>query len=478
MQADSAVAVLASIVVVGCTATARLTRPDGDGGWSVERRRTEVAARVDAVNAERPRAAGPLALADALALAERGNRRVAEAERGLVEARERVWQARAQLFPSTVGSGRYTWYSDPQTTGVHLPPGVLPAGVSPVVTVRESRFGVVNGTVTLPLDVSGAIRHALAAAQAGYRGEAARVWATRLGEQVRVIRAYFDVLEAERLRDVTRQTIALDREQLGNAEERFAAGRLTKNELLVVQVALRNAEEQLLQRELAIDQARWELNQAIGLPVDGPTELADVASPPVLPGTEEALRLAHAHNPAVAALLEERQRLDETAQSLARGWLPRVSAGGAIDYSSATIVQPQRIESGFVGFSWDLGTDGRRAAEIVEARAAADRSRIALERELGELEAAVRAAHRGVEERLAAADAARASVAQAEENLRIRREQFGAGRATSDDVLDAEALLAAERATLAGALYQAHARRAELQRLMGLPLDDVVAEAR
>ncbi|HJQ84591.1 MAG TPA: TolC family protein, partial [Candidatus Binatia bacterium] len=65
-----------------------------------------------------------------------------------------------------------------------------------------------------------------------------------------------------------------------------------------------------------------------------------------------------------------------------------------------------------------------------------------------------------------------------EENLRIRREQFAAGRATSDDVLDATVLVASERATLAGALYQAHARRAELQQLIGLPLDAVVADTR
>jgi outer membrane protein TolC len=70
------------------------------------------------------------------------------------------------------------------------------------------------------------------------------------------------------------------------------------------------------------------------------------------------------------------------------------------------------------------------------------------------------------------------AVAQAEENLRIRRQQFDAGRATSDDVLDATALLAAQRATVATALYQAHTRRAELQALIGLPLDDLARQTR
>src|SRR5439155_1298955 len=258
-----------------------------------------------------------------------------------------------------------------------LPPGLLPAGATPpAVIVRQAEFGVVNGTLRLPLDLSGELQHTLAAAQAGYRGERARLWATRLAEQVRVIRAYFQLLEAERLAEVTEQTIATDRQQRANAEQRFAAGRLTKNELLVVQVALRNAEEQRLQRALAIDQARWALNQAVGLPVDAPTAVVDVRERPAVPEADEALRLARATNPVLASLLEEQQRLEESARALARSRL------------------------------------------------------------------------------------------------------FDAGRATSDDVLDAEALLAGQRATRAGALYQAHTRRAELQELLGLPLDAVVGETR
>ena len=457
---------------------ARVTRPDGDGGWSPERRTREVAARVDAGASLVTRPEGPLTLAAALALAARGNRRIAEAEDELAEARERVWQVRARLLPTTTGSGRYTWYSDPLTTGVQLPPGILPRGVSPVVIVREAQFGVVNGTITVPLDVTGELLKSLAAAQAGYRGERARVWATRLAEDLEVVRAYFRLLETERLREVTRETIAVDRQQLANAQERFSAGRLTKNEVLVVEVALRNAEQRLLRDDLAIDEARWRLNEVTGLPVDAPSEVVDVTGPVVVPAADEALRLSRAYNPTVVALLEEQQRLDDTVSALERGWLPHVSAGGAVDYSSATIVQPQQVESGFVGFTWDLGTDGRRAAEIAEARIATDRTRIALERELRELEAAVRRTQQSAEERLAAAEAARVGVVQAEENLRIRRDQFGVGRATSDDFLDASRLLAFERATLASALYEAYARRAELQRLIGLPLDALAMEAK
>src|SRR5579885_3052947 len=451
---------LVGIGLAGCGAIAGFTRPEGDGGWTPAERHAEVAARAAAagvdLGAGTPPPAAPrrLDLAAVLALAAEGNRRIAEARRDVEIARARVAEARGRLLPDVTGAGRYTRYTDPQTTGVALPPGFLPRGVAPpVVTVREAEVGVVNGTLTVPLDFTGELRHALGAAQAGYRGERARLWATTLEQEVAAIRAYFQLLEAEHLRTVAEQTVAADREQLA-------------------------AEQALLRRTLAIDQARWALNDACGLPVNAPTEVVDVPARPEVPAVEDALRAASAHNPVIVALLEEQQRLEETARSLARGRLPRLAAGGAINYSTETILQPQRIGSGFVGFTWDLGTDGRREAEIAEARQAVERNRLELECDLRAIEASVRETQQAAAERLAALSAAEAAVGQAEENLRIRREQFAVGRAQSEDVLDAEALLARQRATLASALYEAHTRRAELQQLMGLPLDAVVPASR
>ena len=480
----------AVVLLTACGPARLLTRPEGNGGWSPERRQEELSARAAAAGVDLgpsgdtavPSTTGPparpLDLPTALALAAHGNRRIAEAEKDLDVAEARFRDARGRLLPATTGSGRYTRFTDELTTNVVLPPTLLKTlgGKAPTVAVRAEEAAVFNGTVTVPLDLTGEIVHALRAAQAGYRGERARLWATTLEQQLVVIRGYFDLLEAERLRDVTRQTLASERQQLASAESRFENGRLTKNELLVVQVAVRNAEQLLLQRDLAIDQARWALNQAIGLAVDAPTEVVDVATPPEVPAVDAALRQAYTTNPALAALFEEQQRLEDTATALVRSRFPRVSGGGTVDYTTSGIVQPQRFGSGFVGFTWDLGTDGRREAEIAEARATAERNRIEVERALRELEALVRTTQRAAEERLAALAAAEVAVGQADENLRIRRQQFDAGRATSDDVLIAEAILASERATLASALYQAHTRRAELQRLMGLPLDALTAE--
>jgi len=335
--------------------------------------------------------------------------------------------------------------------------------------LRESALGTLNGTVLLPIDLSGELHHALAAAQAGYRGERARAWATTIDRQLAVVRAYFELLEARRLGEVADQNVTLYRRQLNDADSRFQNGRITKNEVLVVQVALRNAEEEGHRLDLAIARARYALNEQIGAAVNAPTDAVDVAERPLSPSIAEALEQTAASNPVLRSLVEEQQRLEETTTSLGRRRLPRFSTGAAIDYSSTGPVEPRDVGSGFVGFTWSY--DASLEADIAAAKIAADRNRLEVERELRELESLVRSTHQAIEERLGAFAAAETGVGQAEENLRIRQSQFDVGRASSEDVLDAQALLSRERAERATALYQAHVRLAELRALMGVASD-------
>jgi len=514
---------LAVALLPGCFAWQTLSRPEGAGGWSIERRAETVenigrsagvavdgrAARNPSLPADsgaadeaylrdpglppgtnrrlaaqaaghqsvaipadaRERPAAALDLPTALGLAKRGNRRIAEADKQVEAAAARVMDVRGRLLPGTTASSRASWYTAGQTTNVDLPPGLLPPGTAiPVVTVRDPQNAAFNGTVLAPLDLTGELWHTLQAAQAGYRGEKARAWAATLDQQLVVVHAYYELLEAIRLKRVAEQTREVYDTQFAIADDRYRNGRLTRNDLLTFDVARKNAEQTLLQRNLQIERARWSLNEAIGADIDRAVDPVDERGAPALPAVEESLRIAWANNPVLVALVEEQQRIEEGVIALERSRLPRFNAGGTIDYQTSDILQPQGIGSGFVGFAWDLGTDLRRESQISAARIEAERNRIGLERQMRELEAAIRTAHLAAEERLAAYRTAQSAVEQAEENLRIRRQQFDAGRAQSDDVLIAENLLSQQRATLATALYQAHVRKAELQRLIGLPI--------
>jgi outer membrane protein TolC len=412
-----------------------------------------------------------------LARAERSNRALAAAGVRAQIARQRALEARGLLLPGTTASGAYTWYSDVRSTRVD--PGAFLPGAPPFeVVLSDSDAGTINTLFALPLDLSGELRQTLAAAQAGYRGEAARRWATELDQDVLVIRAYYDRLSAERLREVTEQTVALYQKQYADADQRFQAGRLTKNEVLEVQVVLRNAQQRMQRDDLFIERARWAFNQAIGVDVNAPTQVVDVRERPLLPDDAEMLRTAQEKNPILTALFERERQLEAELGALERSRFPRFNAGGELNYSSSTLFTPQAIGSGFVGFSWDLGTDTRREQRITAAKLAVDENRIQLEAELRTLEQSLRVTRRSAQERLTALDTAEIAVGQAEENLRIRQQQFDAGRAQTRDVLEAQRLLAEQRAVLATALYEAQTRRAELQQLMGEPLEPLLAAER
>lgn len=474
---------LAMLLASGCSTVHLLTRPEGDGGWTASERREQLGDRARSAEVSLdaapvvPESTETLALDDVIRLAA-ANRRVIEADRNVDLARAGVDQARGRFLPQVTGQGRYNWYTDPQTVQIDLAPGLLPPGTAvPSAVIRETDFFTVNGTAIAPIDVFGELTKNLTAAQAGYRAEEARRAGVLLAEQVAATRSYFGLLEAQRLIEVEQQTLASQRQQLSNAEARVTQGRLTKNELLVVQVAVRNTEQELRQLELRERRARWTLNQLIGRPIDATLALADVVTPPVLPAADDALREAFATNVTLRVLLEEQQRLEDAASSLGRSRLPRFQGGGTIDYSTQEIIQPQRIGGGFVGFTWDV-LDAPRDAEVAKARIAIEQNRTRIERTLREVEAAVRATHGAAEERLTALATAETAVVQAEENRRIRAQQFDVGRATSEDLLDAETLLARQRAVLATSRYQAHVRAAELEELIGRPLESILTTAR
>jgi outer membrane protein len=480
-----AVGFAGAVAILTLAAGCASLRPGGDGGWDAARRRAalEGAARaIDSPLADpariRPVGEGapePIDLATALERARRENRRLAAARAGLDASGSDVTRALGRFLPATTASGRYARHTDPRTNRITEFATETPGASPPSVTIRDDEEGTVNGRIELPIDWSGELRASLAAAQASWRSEAARVAAIEIEEQAGVVAAYFGFLEARALHVVAGERIRLLDEQLENARRRFDAGRLTKNELLVVEVALADAHHERYRTELAVRNRRSELNRRIGAPIAAATEPIDVEAMPDLPDRAAVADAASKRNPVLRGVLEEIQAQEARARALRRARLPRLAVGGEVDATTADVYRPRESATGYVGFRWDLGTDLEREAEIARADRLETAARRRLEQELLAIEEAIRIAFAGLDERRRAAEVARAAVGQSEENLRIRREQFAAGRATSEDVLDAEALLSAQRAAHASARYQAHVRRAELFRLIGLAPDEELA---
>ena len=406
MQAEARAArpclVLGLVLAMGCGPARVLTRPEGNGGWDPQRRRDELSARATAaavaLDPEAPppepeNIAAPLSLTDALAIATSGNRRIAEADREVDAAAARVRDTRGRLLPATTGSGRYTWYTSALRNAVALPAGVLPGATNPSFVIREQQSGRLNGATVIPLDVTGQLWKTLTAAQAGYRGERARAWATTLAQKVGVIRAYFDLLQARApARASSSRTIELDRAQLANASNATTPGGSPRTSCWSCRWRCSNREQEHRQRELddrsgALDAEPGD--RPPGRRADGGGRRRP--SVPRCPRSTTRCAIAFANNPVLLSLLEEQQRLEDTATALARGRLPRFEGGGTVDWTERA--DPPAAGNRLGLRRLHLGPRHRRPPRGAASRRRASRptrNRIAIERELRELESAVR----------------------------------------------------------------------------------------
>ncbi len=257
--------------------------------------------------------------------------------------------------------------------------------------------------------------------------------------------AVLNVLAIEARLNATRAFARSLAARLEEMEARVAAGRALEGDALKIRLAL----EQARQDELALNEGREVavavLARAVGLPgaveaVRGP----DLTVRPV-PDLQAAVRKALQHRPDLRALVSASEALELRRASIAAEFLPRLDARVAWTWSSGSAyVQSSWIE-GAVRLKWSPFAAGTRAPRA--AALAARRTAVAADLKDARQGVAVdvRAAVAAI---VTARDALRVGergIEQACESLRIERERHASGRATTNDLLEAEARLRDKR---------------------------------
>ena len=274
---------------------------------------------------------------------------------------------------------------------------------------------------------------------------------------VETARAFLRILELDAGLRSTEAFIASLKGNLEEMEERVTAGRTLESEALKVRLDLESAE---LDRLVLTEDRRvalTDLGRAIGhggsvepqVDEDGWNEdgLSEEAGsePKEFLGKDELIAAALASRPDVAALeaLVEAQELKARAVKAER--YPRLSATASWVRSDGDPFLPESLISGKLGLSWSPFASGTRAPR----RAALEAEHQALQADLEELKRAVAVQVQGSLARISTAQAAarvrRRGVELATETLRVERERNRVGRATTNDLLDAEATLRQQR---------------------------------
>ena len=268
-----------------------------------------------------------------------------------------------------------------------------------------------------------------------------------------VIRAYYDALLSAGQLEATNQAVRSAQADLERAQTILSAGMSTDVDVLSIRVHLADVREQQIRRQADVDVARAALNDAIGLPLDTPhtltSPLAAIAVPAAALQEQEKNALAErpeARQAKLATSLAETQ-----AASAHSSLLPQVNLHAAFEADRQRFVTrggDNWLVS--IGLRWNLFNGFGDKARIEASQYAAQQRSAEAARADSAIRLQVYRAYAGLQAATQRIEVAKASVAEAEESLRITQNRYEAGISNVTDLLRTEtALLEARTRQLA-----------------------------
>jgi outer membrane protein len=441
---------------------------------SIQGRRRGVAALIIAAalgRAAAGQAAPPsLTVEQASEMALRSNPRLAAARARIEAGGERTTSSARRLLPGIRVADELQYY-DSAFKISFSPPGSPPSAPltarerttnSFVASVEEPLLGLfrLNNEQEAQAAATEATRAQLAAAEADVRQAVAT-------EFLR----YFEALSIGQIADASARQLGGEVEE---ARARLASGVITKADLLRLEVAVANANQQGLQARSQAQVARATLFAAIGLRPDDtdvtlvePRALLAAARTP--PGRFEALLPnAHARRPELVERLRLVDAADRQARARAYALLPDINAEAAYLRVDGQVFAPKN--SAYVGLKaqwaiWEWGASEhlRHAAEADALAARRD-----LEATLRQVESDLSISLALGEAARGAVEAAEKTITSAEEAFRVTEAQVKAGAATTTDLLASESALTQARLNLTRAQYELALAQVALARASGV----------
>jgi outer membrane protein TolC len=288
----------------------------------------------------------------------------------------------------------------------------------------------------------------------------------RMAVMANVVKAYNGLMLGQESLRVARDAVRsaqADRERAANLR---AAGMATDADVLAIDVHVAAMREQEIRRGYDVQLAQAALNEALGLPLETVHSLTTALSPVPLPETLLAEREAIAkQSRPEARQVKLATSLAETQSQIARAArLPQVGFRFAFEADRQRFVTRAGANwLAAVSLRWNIFDGFADKARIAEANQAVAGSR-ARERQIeAALRLDVRHAHLDLQASQERIGVAEATVAQAEESLRIVKNRYENGLSTVTELLRSETALAETRLRLLAAVHDQRLAAAALE---------------
>lgn len=409
----------------------------------------------------------PLGLKESIDIALRQSAAVHSATEGVNAAESRKKEALTGFLPSF-----NTYYS---YTRLNEPPQVKFQGTGfvPVVTGTQSNY---NWAVQArqPVFAGGSIYTNYQISRLGEDISRLDRAATVQDVVLEVKVSYYDILKAERMRDVALQSV----EQLAShakvARNFHQVGLIPKNDLLQSEVQLANGTQALVRADNDLEMARARFNTVLRRDINTPVKLREELSyHPFERGIDDCLKTAVENRPEIRSY-EVRREQSGKAVDLARSeYYPTVNVVGTYGrYGdepnvSGSLYQDAESWSVLAVANWNFWEWGRSKHRVDAGKSRESQSADALAIVMDRVALEVKNSYLQLKEAEKRISVTGQAIAQAEENFRINNERYKEQVATTTDVIDAQTLLTRAKSDNLNALGDYNIARSRLERSMG-----------
>ena len=282
---------------------------------------------------------------------------------------------------------------------------------------------------------------------------------------------YFDLLDAEKMIAVNQSEIDGISSYLKDVRTMYDEGAAVKNDLLSAEVRLSDAQQRLITMRNLRDNVAAKLCNILVIPLEEPIAVSEFdMAPPEIPALGYSFRTAEEQRPEIKMVDDQIRATSLFEKSKRAKNYPELFADGGYSMTQNRYMVHDDTMAFTLGVKVNAFDGGLAKAEADRERAR--RAQLEEERKklVDDVKLEVKDSFNGLNDAVEKVKVTKAAVAQAEENVRLYREKYTDGSATSTEVLDSITMQKNAQTNYYRADYELKRSYARLMYSMGIDM--------
>ena len=388
-----------------------------------------------------------------------------------ISADAKVTEANSQMLPQLKFQAGYTRLSEVPPFEVSIPIAPFPIKIADVILNNYA----LRLSLQQPIFTGLRLMSLKSAAQLNSKA-AETDYSKDINEaSFKIQSAFWQYYKAAQMLNLLNDNLVQNEHHLQDTKNYLENGLVTQNDVLKLEVLYSNTKLQQIEAQNSLDVARMSFNQALGLPLNSPTEIdAGVIDTSLARYRfEDILKEARENRSELKAMEYRLQASKEQLSAAKSGWLPAVYLNANYYYNRPN----QRIQPPKDAFknTWDLGVTlnwdlwnwGLTSSQTTQAEQARVQTETSLEQLNEAVELEVYSNFLTYERSGEKIMVSRQSLLQAKENYRITNDKYNVQLATSTDLIDAETAVLQAETNYDNALVDYEIAKVRLEKSLG-----------